>query len=272
MPIGAEFLFQRIVALEEQLRAKNGIKPLHLAVHDDLKKKILARQYVDLATLLPQKRSATAATKAKSHFVEDEAGRLVPHRGASEGGELGLDDWTSAFTRFASVVLKEKPELTQDLLAYLETIREAAREHGGDKWRQYDSQFRQQMAVDPATNWGSIDPALWLKNFTAPSSTPPSPTSAAPPATTAAQGQRPPPKQEDRSKRTSESGGTRGACHYYNSDRGCFRRICSFRHSCRNCQSNQHGASSCPEKQRRGQQSKQSTDGQPATAPSDRRH
>ena len=59
-----------------------------------------------------------------------------------------------------SVYLKGHPGETQDMLAYIELIRGAAKDAPGHQWAQYDQQFRSRKEADPSRPWGMIDNQL----------------------------------------------------------------------------------------------------------------
>ena len=49
---------------------------------------------------------------------------------------------------------------TRNLAAYGQIIIHLARKHGGMGWRQYDNQFRQQVAAGASLSWANLNPSL----------------------------------------------------------------------------------------------------------------
>ena len=119
-----------------------------------------------------------------------------------------------------SVYLETHPSAAQDLLAYGELIRNAARDHPGTThWRDYDEQFRTRKASDPLRPWGMIDSQLWMSIFCKPAvSSQPSAVNDLPP------------------------------CKFFNSGYGCNRKYCRFKHVCSSCKSPSHPIGSCYKK------------------------
>ena len=78
-----------------------------------------------------------------------------------------IEEWTSAFTAYLSVIISKHPSRTAELLEYLSLIRYAAKYHRGPGWGVYDVTFRQKAAANKfIIKWSTIDTQLWLKTFT----------------------------------------------------------------------------------------------------------
>ena len=78
----------------------------------------------------------------------------------------GVEEWTSAFTAYLSVIIRKHPSRAAELLEYLSLIRYAAKYHRGLGWGVYDVTFRQKAAANKFIKWSTIDTQLWLKTFT----------------------------------------------------------------------------------------------------------
>lgn len=128
-----------------------------------------------------------------------------------------IEDWTTAFNTYMLIVVHKFPTRAGELLQYMETIRHAAKTHGGLGWCIYDHKFRYKAANCRTMSWATIDTQLWLRIFTASSEQ----------------------LREDYSlfsngpsyKRT---GATRdGLCHSYNRGRPCPNKPnCPYAHRC----------------------------------------
>ena len=96
------------------------------------------------------------------------------------------------------------------LLAYMKTIRFAAKKWKGFGWRTYDEKFRQMVERDPSKPWDLIESNLWLLYVMAPF-----PERYASFAKGGASNARP-------SQRGAAGGGKNGGtCQYYNRDGQC---------------------------------------------------
>ena len=81
-----------------------------------------------------------------------------------------IEEWTSAFTAYMSVILSKHPSRAVELLEYLSLIRYTAKYHRGLGWCIYDVKFRQKAAANKSVLWSVIDSQLWPKTFTVASS------------------------------------------------------------------------------------------------------
>ena len=69
--------------------------------------------------------------------------------------KIDIEQWTTAFTVYMSVMTHKFPSRGQELLNYLRFIRHAAQTHRGLVWCVYDH-------IRPFQNWSLIDQQLWL--------------------------------------------------------------------------------------------------------------
>lgn len=224
-----DLLSRQVVELQKHLQYKGDlIDKLSIPVSADLKHKILSGKYIDLSDLLPK--SAQSESDTQITYAEDAQGHLIPKSVKKRRYELSIAQWTSAFHTFMSVYVELHPDDVQDLLAYMELIRSAARDHPV-AWRTYDEEFRTKKAADPARPWGMIDSQLWLSHFCKPTT---------------------PAYRRDlaRVARTSVPTTTSNVkiCHFYNSSRGCRRSPCDYSHLCSVC-AGRHPEYACKQSQ-----------------------
>ncbi len=78
-----------------------------------------------------------------------------------------IEEWTTAFNTYVLIVVQKFPNRATELLQYMETIRYAAKTHGGLGWCIYDHKFRHKAASCRTLSWANIDTQLWLRIFTA---------------------------------------------------------------------------------------------------------
>ena len=128
------------------------------------------------------------------------------------------------FFFFFYISLFEEEPKAQELLQYINLIREAASHSTNSTWQSYDEQFRLRQ-TSQIQSWGKINSDLWLRVMT--SNSVPSRTAA---ATTSS--------YQDQSPRIL------GTCIDFN-DGFCGRANCKFRHICSNCQAPNHGPGTC---------------------------
>ena len=55
--------------------------------------------------------------------------------------------------------------LTQDMLTYARLVVREAHRYRGNGWCEYNRIFRQLAALNPATQWNTIDPSLVASTF-----------------------------------------------------------------------------------------------------------
>ena len=119
------------------------------------------------------------------------------------------------------------PKQDQEILQYINIIREAASHSATFTWRSYDEQFRLRQESE-VESWGKINSDLWLRLMT-------SSTVTAPQASTM-----------PNSSNTSKLDPTRvlGTCFDFN-DGFCPRSYCKFKHVCSNCNNTNHERVTC---------------------------
>ena len=77
-----------------------------------------------------------------------------------------IEEWTTAFKKYMLIIVKKFPNRASELLQYMQTIRHAAKTHGGLGWCIYDHKFRYKAAACRTFLWANIDMQLRLRIFT----------------------------------------------------------------------------------------------------------
>ena len=193
-------------------------------------KKIQSGEFFDLSKLLSKNMSLDNQPQEDIILTLDNS--VIKARKASQSTTkiTNIEQWTTAFTTYMSVVTHMYPTRAQELLQYMSMIRHAAQTHPGLGWSIYDHKFRSKAAHNPSLNWAMIDQQLWLMIFT---------TS---PHILAQQF----PIFSNGPQRQASSGGERGGfCHQYNGKAHCFRQPCAYRHMCNKC-NGPHPGCLCP--------------------------
>lgn len=244
--MGEDFLMQRIRALEEQalqnaersralvelvtrsaLTNSKGqdLDELNITVTAEMKIKICEGKFVDLSSLLAKSFTERPEEGQVASFSIDEQGRLVPKVERRAKAALSIEQWSSAFLVFMSVYMKVHHDCTQGLLAYMDLIRNAARDNPGSGWSMYDQQFRSRKEAEPSRPWGMIDTQLWLQIFSRPTVL-----------------QQVPLKPKGRSATKTEQS---KVCFHFNKPSGCTREGCRYEHKCAGCGGASHGILTC---------------------------
>ena len=229
-----QMLVQRIEVLEnsradlEQKVSLKGdlIDPLNLTVSADMKEKIWDDKCVDLALLLVKSYQEDEEKDKRISGFQDEDGKISFKSVKTKKSKLTIDQWSTAFNILTSVYIEKRPQDIQGLLSYAELVRGAARDHPTSSgWRVYDGEFRTKKESDPTRPWGMVDNQLWLSIFCKP---------------LASQS-----KNQDSLEKQSNN---KGICHFFNSEKGCFRKTCQYSHSCKRCGKANHGKFKCRER------------------------
>ena len=132
---------------------------LGLHVSSQLRARIMAGQYIELAQLL----EVQPGEPVDRRLEVTAEGELVVRSPRAGTTITTIESWTSAFLVFTSIFLRGHPDRAQELLQYLNVIRTAASRHPGQGWKLYDQQFRLRFAADPAgSSFSKIDYELWL--------------------------------------------------------------------------------------------------------------
>lgn len=77
-----------------------------------------------------------------------------------------LADWAAAFTVYAAILTRAKPDKACQLFGYMSIIFRMAWEGRDKAWLQYDELFCQAIAVDLNLLWGKRDLELWMTTTT----------------------------------------------------------------------------------------------------------
>lgn len=181
-----------------------------LAAHvpQQLKQKIWANKFINIALLLKGNTELTDMFSGGLLQIADD-GKIEAKPRTLKEKVANIDKWSDAFLIFASIYLQQFPDKVQQLLKYMAVIRDAASKYPVVMWRTYEEQFRMRQSLH-VSDWGKINPDLWMRTMTSPEPT--------------------------RSSMPS--------CRDFNKGFCSFAR-CRFRHSCDLCGSYQHGMFRC---------------------------
>ena len=130
-----------------------------------LVKEALSGEFMELSKLLPKNFNMIQPLHDEPLTLTSENSVIKVNK-AKATSITSIEEWTSAFTSYMSVIISKYPNRAAELLEYLSLIRYAAKYHRGLGWCVYDVKFRQKAAINKSLNWSVIDSQLWLKTFT----------------------------------------------------------------------------------------------------------
>ena len=124
---------------------------------EKLVKRILDKEYVDMAVLVPD-----------SWRFQDEEQNKCCHQNRHLRRRPVTDIllWIECYASMVAVLSSGFPQKTPELMAYQKTIVRAYRSFSGDEWVTYDSCYRRKAAVTKSLDWGEVDFTLYNETFT----------------------------------------------------------------------------------------------------------
>ena len=218
-----------------QFSAPPEIEPLRcgddsLAFHlpKQIQDKITSHQYINLALLLKGNIELEELCSGGTLHLNEKGG-LETRPKSSKNTIRNIDEWTDAFTIFASVYLSKFPAKNLEILKYMSIIREAATRYPVSAWCSYDQQFRLRQANEKTRQpWSSLNGELWLRLMSNPSQNNAGFNTAKRP--------------------TGESPGQLNSnpCFAFNEGNCSWKGSCKYKHVCSACNSSLHGQANCP--------------------------
>ncbi|XP_078379992.1 uncharacterized protein LOC144662898 [Oculina patagonica] len=194
-------------------------------------KDIQSGEFFDLSKLLPKNLSLYDEDDNVLLSLENSVVKVSKKSKPTASTSItDIEQWTTAFTSYMSVLIDKFPTRSQELLQYISLIRYAARVHKGLGWAIYDFKFRQKASVNKSLNWSVVDTQLWLTIFTVS------------PAVLKEEY----PLFSNGPQRSVSGGANRGTCNFYNRSGTCNKVYsCYFRHVCNRC-GGSHPRVDCP--------------------------
>lgn len=178
--------------------------------------KIISGKYINLGTLLVRDPNQSHVS---STLAIDATGQLIAQP-KSHHKIQNIDRWTDAFIIFMSIYTAAHPEKIQQFLKYMHDIRLGSQRSQG--WLTYDEQYRLRASINQNTDWGVVDPELWMIYMT--------PTA--------------PQTHTYNQTHTSNKRVNSDKCFDYNFKGACTRPNCQYVHRCLRC-NNAHSSNTC---------------------------
>jgi len=124
-------------------------------------KDIQSGEFFDLSQLLPKNLSLHDEDDNLVLSLENSVVKVSKKSKPTTSSSItDIEQWTTAFTSYMSVLIDKFPSRSQELLQYISLIRYAARVHKGLGWAIYDFKFRQKASVSKSLNWSVVDTQL----------------------------------------------------------------------------------------------------------------
>lgn len=94
--------------------------------------------------------------------ISVDAGRLVLQSKKLKRANVidSIEAWTGVFIVYTKILLTKHITKAIELLIYMSTIREAAKDTSKEQWYIYDQQFRLRVSRDHIQNWAEVDGQL----------------------------------------------------------------------------------------------------------------
>ena len=230
-------------------------------------------EFVDMVDFLPTPRSLRLA-ELGSHSQSSLQGSLVgafnefqamqqQHQRAQRH-VMDIYTWTRCFALYMAVMSKKVEGMIPEMVAHLHTVLRLNRKApSSPAWREYDLQFRMEMAAKEDKTWSTGDPWQYLACLPGFGSAQ-DPFDALEQPVQSQDGSVTPPGANTSNKRKQEGGKGKqpaapkrskkaGVCRLLNSaPGGCpYGNECIFTHRCSNCGAfNDHGQFACPKPQK----------------------
>lgn len=193
-----------------------------------IKERVWAGEFIEFALLLKSAREIDNEITGGELTVRE--GQLsVTHKKLP--AIKNIDNWTTAFTIFASIILEKWPNKGLELFKYLSTVRMAAKRGYFEGWVSYDEQYRLRKVHMPTSSWSKVDYELWMLYVSTPSSG-----SSSNSAGFA--------RSSQIYVKGQEQGHKLVTCKFFNNGRCQYGFKCKFAHKCSKCHGN-HPASKC---------------------------
>jgi len=132
-------------------------------VSQTFREKVWNFQYIDLSLLSKGNFSVPNETQ---NCIAVEEGKLVVQTTSKPPKARRIETiemWTDAFLNYVHIIIDRHPQMANELLTYVVTIRGATLDATFDRVYMYDQQFRLRVAQDPTRSWSHIDGVLWLR-------------------------------------------------------------------------------------------------------------
>lgn len=220
--------------------------PIHTQIPSKIKKKIWENKYIDMAVLLPNTSYANlnANRRFSLEIGHNSKISLVPNTYTKKINNI--EQWTTAFLRFAAIYGMKYPKEMSKLMKYAEIVRDLANRKQGLSWLMYDIQFRC-LRQSQQIGWDQLHTEFWVM--------------AATTSTFRPQRRQQHSFQDSQSNNQSRPRFLRDTCWTYNRFGRCSNTYCHWEHKCGLCRGS-HCAKACTSNKQRSGPSRSGPDPQ----------
>lgn len=220
--------------------------PIDTQIPIKIQRKIWENKYIDLAVLLPNT-SYTNLNANRRFCLEighNSKISLVPNTYTKKINSI--EQWTTAFLRFAAIYGLKYPKEMSKLMKYAEIVRDLANRRPGLSWLMYDIQFRC-LRQSHRISWDQLHTEFWVM--------------AATTSTFRPQRRQQHSFQDSQFNNQPRPRFLRDTCWTYNRFGHCSNSNCHYEHKCGFCRG-KHCAKSCQSNSQRGGPSRNGPDSQ----------
>ena len=203
--------------------------PIHTQIPPKIQRKIWENKYIDFAVLLPNTPfpHSNLNQRFSLELGQNSKISLVPNTYTKKINSI--EQWTSAFLRFAAIYGLKYPKEMPKLMKYAEIVRDLANRKPGLSWLMYDTQFRC-LRQSQHISWDQLHTEFWVMAAATP--------------TFRSQPRQQQPFQGRQSFNQQRSQFLRNTCWTYNKVGRCNNTECHYEHKCGLCRG-RHCAKSC---------------------------
>lgn len=206
-------------------------------------------QFIDLADLLTD-----SASRTDEPLLSAAAGSVLLVQSLDQVRRkkkqiTDIASWAQAYAIYVAAMASSeaaKKEEVAGMMAHMHVVLQVSRDLGGNKWYQYDRQYREWAAATGKKVWGEVNLTIYGRCLCTPSPL--------------GQGQiSPPPMKTTPGKREAKkSKGRNRACFKFNFEVSCGRSEadCHYEHVCWYCAARDHVAGECPRAPKRANREK----------------
>ncbi|MES9971264.1 MAG: hypothetical protein ABW092_14625 [Candidatus Thiodiazotropha sp.] len=203
--------------------------PIDSQIPSKIQRKIWENKYIDMAVLLPNTSytNINANRRFSLQISHNSKISLVPNTYTKKINTI--EQWTTAFLRFAAIYGLKYPKEMSKLMKYAEIVRDLANRKPGLSWLMYDIQFRS-LRQSQRISWDQLHTEFWVM--------------AATTSTFRPQRRQQYSFQDQQSNSQSRPRYLRDTCWTYNRFGRCNNTDCHWDHKCGFCRG-RHCAKSC---------------------------
>jgi hypothetical protein len=132
-----------------------SVHKIGMHISNTIRQKIIEGQYIELVSLLPPRPGGDEEKLILNNLSE------IVSKEANPPKIDTIEQWADVMFTFAGMYASGHPSKAVDLVKYMQTVRMGP-SRWSVWWKEYEIQYRQQKAENPASSWVKVDSELWL--------------------------------------------------------------------------------------------------------------